>query len=347
MISENELIILIGAGCSKDAEIPTSSDMVGDLLNKLETEEDWKRFRDLYYCLKSAVLYADGLDGYVEDNFDIEKLVIVLTELEKKENCLLYPFIGSWNPRLLELAQYDFKIIGELKNRILEQLNRWVNIEDYGKASYYSRFFDFQSLYNYSLRLFSLNYDLCLEKNTPREKNLELGFDPETRYWEWKRFEPADEEQPEIYFYKMHGSINWKREKEHGDVLREVDTTPDIPDLIFGTEYKMQYIDPYLFYAYELRKYSLSAEIIVTIGYGFRDEHINGILEQALKNDRERKLLIISPDADKLREKFPGLSNQLIARNEGAKEFLQSDAFTPDMIAKVAGIETEGFPDEL
>ncbi len=59
----------------------------------------------------------------------------------------------------------------------------------------------------------------------------------------------------------------------------------------------MQYIDPYLFYAYELRRYSLEAKIILAIGYSFRDEYINGIITQALRHDRSRVLLAVSPSA--------------------------------------------------
>jgi SIR2-like domain len=59
----------------------------------------------------------------------------------------------------------------------------------------------------------------------------------------------------------------------------------------------MQDIDPYSFYAYELRRYSLEAKIILAIGYSFRDEHINGIITQALRHDRSRVLLAVSPSA--------------------------------------------------
>ena len=54
-----------------------------------------------------------------------------------------------------------------------------------------------------------------------------------------------------------------------------------------------------LFLAYELRKWSIdTAKAIICIGYGFNDEHINGILEQSLRNDCKRRLLaVIGPDS--------------------------------------------------
>ena len=69
-------------------------------------------------------------------------------------------------------------------------------------------------------------------------------------------------------------------------------TTIDDDDtaLIFGTSYKLQYVDPFLFLAYELRRWSLdAARLIVCVGYGFNDDHINGILQQSLRQNRQRK----------------------------------------------------------
>jgi len=81
-------------------------------------------------------------------------------------------------------------------------------------------------------------------------------------------------------------------------------------------------IDPYLFYAHEFRKYSLESKTILAIGYSFRDEHINGILKQSLQNNSDRKLVIVSPDANKIAERFSQLKQQIIPWGEKAKDFL-------------------------
>ena len=58
--------------------------------------------------------------------------------------------------------------------------------------------------------------------------------------------------------------------------------------LIFGTSNKLQYVDPFLFLAYQLRRWTIeAARLVVTIGYGFMDDHINEILGQALRQDRK------------------------------------------------------------
>lgn len=319
MFRDNDIVILIGAGCSLEAGIPTSEKMIQELEKLIEDE--WEEYCEFYHFIKSAILYSDGIKGEYTNDFDIERLAIVLSELEKKDNCILYPFVGSWNPRLIEIAGYDFGIVKEFKEKIVEQLKDWVTLKDYKKADYYKCFFDFQSEYQYLLRIFSLNYDLCLERNKPHDKDLERGFDPQTRAWDWRRFYRRDEFEPFIYLYKLHGSIDWERDSQSGDIM-ESDKIPDTPDLIFGTDYKMQYIDPYLFYAYELRRYSLESRIVLTIGYSFRDEHINGILEGALQSRKSIKAVIVSPSAEEVADRFPKIRNQLIPIEKKAKDFL-------------------------
>lgn len=149
------------------------------------------------------------------------------------------------------------------------------------------------------------------------------GFDPESRVWDWRRFDPREDYQPSVYLYKIHGSIDWKREKESGNILKEVEDNPDEPDLIFGTDYKLQYVDPYLFYTYEFRRYSLESRIILTIGYSFRDEHINGIIKQSLQRREDRKVVIVSPDAEEVHQTFHEFDTQFHSVEKKAKDFLQ------------------------
>ncbi len=242
---ENDIMILTGAGCSVEAGIPESKEMIGKLEELINNDNDWKKRSNLYYYVKSSILYSDGIQGKFDDNFDIERLVNVLSELEKKEHIVLYPFIGSWNTRLLEVIDPEFKNVKEFKRKIIEQLKMWVQIDNYKLAEYYKNFFCFQSEFNHPVRIFSLNYDMCLEKNIIANKDIERGFDPNTKTWDCTRFEQREDREPSsIYLYKLHGSIDWKRDTEKGNILKEVDAIPETPDLIFGTNYKMQYIDP-------------------------------------------------------------------------------------------------------
>ena len=64
--------------------------------------------------------------------------------------------------------------------------------------------------------------------------------------------------------------------------------------MIFGRDFKLEAADPYLFYAYQFRRATLQSRLIVVIGYGFADSHINKMLIQALRTDEVRKLVVVS-----------------------------------------------------
>ncbi len=283
---DNGIVILLGAGASKDANIPTSMDMIKDIEKwifdgKRVDGTEWGEFRDLYCCIRSAIYYSDGIHGKFDGkvNYNIEKLVNTLRELEERENHAIYPFVGGWNIKLVEVAGASFTNIKKFREAIVDQLKAWVTISNYDAADYYKKLFTFQDEYGFPLRVFTLNYDLCVEKHR-NSAVLERGFD-ENRRWEWRRFEYNENIPVDIYLYKMHGSIDWERDGDSNLTWSDEIAKVAVSDLIFGTNYKLQYVDPYLFFAYEFRRHTLDSQLILTIGYGFGDDHINGIIGQA------------------------------------------------------------------
>ncbi|MBI5035003.1 MAG: SIR2 family protein [Chloroflexi bacterium] len=302
---KDDIVFLLGAGCSADAGFLTSTDMINDLENLIRGKSDkrddvnWTEFQHLYYCVKSSIMYGDGMKGEFGDgtSINIERLVNTLTALEKRDDHALSPFIANWNMNLEKILSGNSRLINEFKKAILRKLRTWVTSRNYEKSDYYSRLFGFKSAFQFPLRVFTLNYDLCVEVNC-RKSNLEngyleRGFD-ENRNWVWGRFEDSDKPWIGIYLYKMHGSIDW--EKDENGSLTFSDDTGNVtdPHLIFGTDYKLQYIDPYLFFASEFRRYTLQSKIIVSLGYGFGDEHINEMIGQSLRADCKRILLFVT-----------------------------------------------------
>jgi hypothetical protein len=143
------------------------------------------------------------------------------------------------------------------------------------------------------------------------------GYGP-SHLWEWERFEQSEagpNPLPQIYLYKLHGSINWKRDE--GRNLFSVEQTenvdPNRMDVIFGRNFKLEAGDPYLFYAYQFRRFTLDAKLIVVIGYGFADSHINKILAQALNKEELRRLLVVAncDSEEKCKDKETHISKYL------------------------------------
>ena len=336
---ENKVLVLLGAGASYEAGVPTSSLMIEKLEGLLKHDSLWKDYQSLYHFVKSAIHFADGIDGKFNNdvNYNIERLVNTLSELDKKARHPLYPFIGNWSIKLTELGGNDFIKVHQLRQMILKELqDDWVLLSDYSKSDYYRGVFSFAKDFQYPLRVFSLNYDLCVEKNHRRNgETLEKGFG-DGRTWDWKNFMSADGEEPNIFLYKLHGSIDWLRDKNKNLTFSDEPSKirTDQLEIIFGTDYKLQYTDPFLFFAYEFRRWTLEAKLIIAIGYGFGDEHINGILGQALgsaSSPQERKLLAVTPfDNEKEEDTKARLANilsvtqeHLVVKKMNASDFMR------------------------
>lgn len=326
---DDEIIFLLGAGASADADIPVSGEMTKEIEEFFNKEKkEWEEYRELYYLVKSGVNFSYGIRGK-NSKFNVEILLNELNEIEKKEMHPLYPFIGSWSVRFNEVMRDNFSIIGKLKKKILNELKNWVNPRNFKKSSYYKKLSDLKGEMGFPLRIFTLNYDLLVEKNLNSNITIQRGFN-DSREWDYKLF--LTDKKPDIYLYKLHGSIDWERDKDT-NIVKYVDNIPEKPDLIFGVRYKLEYSDPYLFLISEFRYYSLKAKLIVCIGYSFSDEHINSIISQSLKRNKKAKVLVLiyvkEDDEKEIKKKIASTlhcdKKQLVLKNMRAQDFFEKE----------------------
>jgi len=338
-LKADSVIFLLGAGCSVDAEIKASFQMIDEIEQLIKSDDkEWNRFCDLYYYVKSAILYADGIQGLFDNNVNIERLVGVLRDLKKKEKNPIYPFIGAWNEKLLELAGEKFSHIDKFDKKLSSKIVEFVtlNKDTERRVSYYKKFYEFQRSIESSLRIFSLNYDQCVEKAKPADYELECGFN-EHNIWSSDRFTETSINAG-IYLYKLHGSIDWMRDESKGNILVRYDSPQIKCELIFGTDAKLQSVDPFLFNVYEFRNHSLISKLIIIIGYSFNDPYVNDLLAQALNHLDNRKLLVVdyrisnSFTSDmiltKLKLDLIKHKNQVIVKNMTARQFLEKELIT-------------------
>src|SRR5208337_1958719 len=269
----------------------------------LKSDPEWRPFVELYHHVKSAIFYSSGLKGTFGDGvlYNIETMVNSLYELERNEDHPLYPFIASWNSRFSFLAGPAFENVRRFRRLILKELKKWMCPENASESDYYGGFIRIQNELNYPLRVFSLNYDSCIDRLDSDRFRVEAGFGGHGTYhiWDWERFEPGEASAmppPQVYLYKIHGSIDWKRDASQNlyRVEQVERVEPDNMEIIFGRDFKLEAADPYLFYAYEFRRYCLLSRLIVTVGYSFGDLHINKMVAQALRADTERRLMLVT-----------------------------------------------------
>jgi len=192
----------------------------------------------------------------------------------------------------------------------------------------------------FPLRVFTLNYDRCIEENNNRRCfgfNIERGFEEEetNRLWNYKRFDEVNPNtEPDIYLYKLHGSIDWERDEET-KVVSCIDGTPSKPDLIFGTQNKLQFADPYLFLFSAFRFHTLKAKLIICIGYSFSDEHINGLISQALKQNENSKVLVVKYSDNEKKDIVGTLKineNQIEVYQSSAKDYFENELTTEKLV---------------
>lgn len=343
---KDEIVLLLGAGASVEANIPDSRKMIARIEELVERDSSWSGFVDLYRIIKSAFYFAEGQRGNFEANvsFNVERLVDILQELEMREEHALAPFVGAWHRGLTLSAGEGSKRIIDFRLKIINELRRkWVELSEVESAEYFKGLLRFQEQFQYPLRVFSLNYDLCVEKACGYDQ-VERGF--EGRNWDWRSFEETSDTPPPLMLYKLHGSLDWKTEED--GTVRYVDAPSTIESddvaIIFGTAYKRQYVDPFLFLAYEFRRWTLdAAKVIVCIGYSFGDGHINDILRQSLKQNTARRVVAVFEPMEnaEVKDRQLSVSKALGVESErirvlamGARGYLES-ALTIESLANV------------
>ncbi|ACU04005.1 SIR2 family protein [Pedobacter heparinus] len=291
---EDKIIILLGAGASCDAGMRNSTQMITDIESLLKGE--WSSFKDLYNYIQSSHYHLERIKGVDSKSimFNIENLVgllnVIINISEKKVD--VYPFIGSWEKELLVVAGHKLELAVKFKEEILSKLkNTWLSPDDFKrKSAYYKKLKE--TGYTMPLRIFSLNYDMCVEENLGME-NIERGFG-EDKIWDYRRYEPSQEQEISYFLYKLHGSLDWKRNTQnrltYSDSISSIN--PLNMEIIFGVQNKLQSYDPYLFYFYAFREACIRSELIVISGYGFYDQHINDNLSSAIELDPNKRILV-------------------------------------------------------
>ncbi len=284
--NSTEVIFFFGAGASVDAGMPTVSELTKELRNILHELPDVNgKLRPEFKCLFELIT---EVDKSVEENYEkFFKWLYLLNESQKK------PFSKFLGPKK---EQEIFKNAGELSFVIGDGIKRILKSRN-TEPGYLSQFSDFIPATDH-LKIFTLNYDCCLE-DACRSAGIDIttGFNTESKKWNPDLFK---NNKRGINLYKLHGSLRWfgVRDKNNFRCTMELIelnnenrqslpvnyTITSYPELILGPESKMQPDDPFITLLYEFHVAIYQAKVCVIIGYGYGDEHINKMLDKALDN---------------------------------------------------------------
>jgi len=209
----------------------------------------------------------------------------------------LLEFCGSDN---IPQKNYD-NLINNLKDFIKSKA-----IVSEGKIDYLQPllgFVDDSRRLNTQLDIISLNYDTCIEQLcNVHQLNYQDGFDI---YWNPKTFYKEDSD---INLYKLHGSVIWYR-SDRGEYVKLpiMSETHEIrlingesaDNLMLYPMQKWDYAEPLLELLMHVKKIleSNSCKFLIVTGYSFRDSHIQRLLWDVSRKNRELHVIIIDPKA--------------------------------------------------
>ena len=121
-----------------------------------------------------------------------------------------------------------------------------------------------------------------------------VNFDYDIVYRERSRIKPDESFIPNVFqLFKIHGSVDWHKESDDRIVQK---TNVDNPCIIYpaSDKYESSYEQPYIELIAHLQQ-TLRKEgtLLIVIGFGFKDKHIQGIIKEAVSQNTHFHLLIV------------------------------------------------------
>lgn len=312
------IVVLLGAGASKNAGLPLAAELTTHLQEELIVRGD-RRLTEALGLILGGLAFRSGVKGLsTTTTHDIEAVLRVAQQLSNRNDQPLAAFVGSWHPALEQLAPNGDGVVFEsLIGAAYEVLRDRLQTPDKPtKFKYLADVWDITRALDSDEPppVFTLNYDLLLEQALEHKgKPFTTGF--ADGLWSNAEFDaPA-----RLKLYKLHGSLGWVRDPltsllyDREKALHREDVSFESPDtldeLIFGTDNKLKALNPHLWMFNAFDAAVSESEFIVTIGYGFGDEHVNQIVSQGLARDESKKLLVVGPGLSLERlEAAPGMA---------------------------------------
>jgi hypothetical protein len=106
------------------------------------------------------------------------------------------------------------------------------------------------------------------------------------------------------------------------------------PLLIFGTNSRLTGRDPFLTLVHAFAQQLRSAQVSVAVGYSFSVKYINEVIEQRMRDNLPSRLVVVSPNAEKTKQRNPFLENspRVTTLNTGALDALNTGAVRNEVL---------------
>ena len=286
-----QVAVLAAAGTSKDNGANS-----GKTRDELWTDCE-PVIRKIDKALEKAGTYNEAVKA-IEANKDIEDFLSHITLYETINTALIDNSGNSLKKELMNIIAADCDLKLDAANSHHGEFIRKMTAR---KASE-PRF-----------QLFTTNYDTLFEQATVKRGGYTIidgfsfsyprlfsggNFDYDIVNRERTRIKKEESFAPNVFqLFKIHGSIDWEKV---GDHIFQKESRPSQPCIIYpaSNKYESSYEQPYFemmtHFQQTLRK---EGTLLIVIGFGFKDKHIQNTIREAVTQNPNFHLLIVAFDA--------------------------------------------------
>ena len=253
------------------------------------TDEDRSRASTVYQILKQTIRDRD-------EPFDVERVIAEAEALKKSSKTILKEIEYLPISRLIEVKSKAFgsegskidlerniEVVDMIRKALYSQVFRFYGAEpELSELTDYIRFFN--GIKQARLDVFTTNYDLVLDSVVSHVDFFDSTVSQDPMGYSFLNL-PALQEiltKDQSVLIKIHGSVNWQ--EHNGQVIVASPPGPsaigdiDRRPLIYPGEKEYLDREPFKTYYKYLEKAVKEADVVVFIGYAFRDETLNKIL---------------------------------------------------------------------
>jgi hypothetical protein len=306
------IVTFLGAGASVPFGYPTTK----SFLEKLDTYTTAADEKKLLNSIRNMGRIVEDVEHVVE----ILDLILELDATSEKGRLSAflheYPLTVDFakkhemeihQPSLDEKLQW--RQLVELARRLRNTIERLTfqqyesKVDQYSKIEKeYERFFSVLMPYKLgdeAFEVFTTNYDNVIEDYCRRSgilctlSVLDRDINPNAMGKSSRR----------LFLTKLHGSLDWVIDRENKGI--EVVTTQTFINkdstrwerneyVLFGTKPRLEKAGIYGRLFDHLLQSLLKAEVCITVGFSFRDEHITKVLNDTLSQNRSIKIIVVS-----------------------------------------------------
>lgn len=275
------LVVLAGSGCSLSAGGPSMLDLWNRAVGEEPTTAAMKIARKVKHNLKDRNIEAflSRVEAFLQVNED------------KGANTFL----------------------NSSKQVIFDECSKFL---DPGKLNDHETFLHRLSrrrVRDQRLKVFTTNYDLCFERAAAALGGVALDgfsftaprrYDPRFFGYDIIRRPRSGDDLGQylegvFLFYKLHGSVNWAKDND-GTIYEKDKPAPDEACLIYPAQgkYQQSFVQPHLeSMAQYLAAVREPNTCIVTVGFGFNDDHLAEPLLAAVRSNPHLRVIVVDTKA--------------------------------------------------